>query len=167
MELAWKGQGCGNGGHGLPRVLGGGGLEPSAGFHDPAQKTPVGSSGLSSTGDGSSEISGRWHVGGTESADSSPCLRPGAHAGCRLFGDVVLYPSREGAFHLNPPLFPIARFSNNTVKNLPGSLGRRTRSWVIPAKTSPVSQADQHFGPSSIPVSLLKVPVITELLRFY
>lgn len=34
-------------------------------------------------------------------------------------------------------------------------------------KTSPLSQANQCFGPRSISVSLLKVPVITELLRFY
>lgn len=38
---------------------------------------------------------------------------------------------------------------------------------VFLLKTSPLSQANQCFGPRSISVSLLRAPVITELLRFY
>lgn len=65
-------------------------------------------------------------------------------------------------------LFPIIRFNNNILKKLVWLSQKTDQKLFLPlVETSSLSQANQCFGPRSISVSLLKVPVITELLRFY
>lgn len=119
----------------------------------------------------SPEISGMMAIQGCHKLMRHPDLTLGTHftkTTCSESYQMILYPKEKRAFDWNlisPRSDLIIIF-----KNQPGFLSSEDRPQsclALPVRASPLSQANQYFGLRSISVSLLRAPVITELLRFY